>query len=81
MPARTLAALVDKAVAEGLDPLTPAIAIARATRPDQQAVSAPIGELPERLALAALPGPLLVMLGHVFGKQQISAFTSARRQG
>jgi uroporphyrin-III C-methyltransferase/precorrin-2 dehydrogenase/sirohydrochlorin ferrochelatase len=67
MPARTLTALVDKAVAEGLDPLTPAIAIARATRPDQQTVSAPIGELPERLAQAALPGPLLVMLGHVLG--------------
>jgi uroporphyrin-III C-methyltransferase/precorrin-2 dehydrogenase/sirohydrochlorin ferrochelatase len=81
MPARTLTALVDKAVAEGLDPLTPAIAIARATRPDQQAVSAPIGELPERLAQAALPGPLLVMLGHVLGARQKSALTSARRQG
>jgi uroporphyrin-III C-methyltransferase/precorrin-2 dehydrogenase/sirohydrochlorin ferrochelatase len=69
MPARTLAALVVKATAEGLDPLTPAIAIARATRPDQAVVSAPIGELPQRLTQAALPGPLLVMLGHVLGAQ------------
>ena len=69
MPASTLAALVDKATAEGLDPLTPALAIARATRPDQAVVAAPIGELPERLAQAALPGPLLVMLGRVFGEQ------------
>ena len=35
MPAKTLAALVDKAPPEGLDPHTPALAIARATRPDQ----------------------------------------------
>jgi uroporphyrin-III C-methyltransferase/precorrin-2 dehydrogenase/sirohydrochlorin ferrochelatase len=83
MPARTLAALVEKAVTEGLDPRTPAIAIARATRSDQQVVSAPIGELPDRLAQAALPGPLLVMLGHVFGTQgkAKAAFKSARRQG
>jgi uroporphyrin-III C-methyltransferase/precorrin-2 dehydrogenase/sirohydrochlorin ferrochelatase len=82
MPARTLAALVEKAVTEGLDPRTPAIAIARATRPDQQVVSAPIGELPGRLAQAALPGPLLVMLGHVFGAQEKvkAAPKPARRQ-
>ena len=41
MPVRTLAALVEKATAEGLDPRTPALAIARATRPDQAVVSAP----------------------------------------
>ena len=63
MPARTLAALAGKAIAEGLDPRTPALAISRATRPDQAVVSAPIAELPERLAQAALPGPLLVMIG------------------
>jgi uroporphyrin-III C-methyltransferase / precorrin-2 dehydrogenase / sirohydrochlorin ferrochelatase len=67
MPTRTLAALVEKATAEGLDPRTPALAIARATRPDQAVVSAPVGELPARLARAALPGPVLVMLGRVFG--------------
>ena len=68
MPARTLAALVKKATAEGLDPQTPAIAIARATRPDQAVVSGPIGELPEQLVQTALPGPLLVMIGHVLGE-------------
>ena len=69
MPTRTLDALVTKATAEGLDPLTPALAIARATRPDQRVIAAPIGELPTRLAQAALPGPVLVMLGRVFGDQ------------
>jgi uroporphyrin-III C-methyltransferase / precorrin-2 dehydrogenase / sirohydrochlorin ferrochelatase len=67
MPVRTLAALVDRATAEGLDPQTPALAIARATRPDQTVVAAPIGELPARLAQADLPGPVLVMLGRVLG--------------
>jgi uroporphyrin-III C-methyltransferase/precorrin-2 dehydrogenase/sirohydrochlorin ferrochelatase len=69
MPTRTLAALVEKATAEGLDPRTPALAIARATRPDQAVVAATIAELPERLAQANLPGPVLVMIGHVIGEK------------
>ena len=68
MPTKTLAALVAKATAEGLDPQTPAIAIARATRPDQAVVASTISELPARLAQAALPGPVLVMLGRVMGE-------------
>jgi len=67
MPVRTLSALVAKATAEGLDPQTPALAIANATRPNQAVVQAPIGDLPTRLAIAAPSGPVLVMLGHVFG--------------
>jgi uroporphyrin-III C-methyltransferase/precorrin-2 dehydrogenase/sirohydrochlorin ferrochelatase len=64
MPTRTLAALAEKAIAEGLDPETPAIAISRATRPDQAVVTASIAELPEQLAQAGLPGPVLVMIGN-----------------
>jgi len=63
MPTRTLAALAEKAIVEGLDPRTPALAISRATRPDQAVVSAPIGELAEQLAQAGLPGPVLVLIG------------------
>ncbi len=65
MPAKTLSILVDRAVAEGLDPQTPALAVSRATRPDQASLAAPIGNLPDRLAEAELPGPLLVLLGRV----------------
>jgi uroporphyrin-III C-methyltransferase / precorrin-2 dehydrogenase / sirohydrochlorin ferrochelatase len=64
MPTRTLAALAEKAIAEGLDSRTPALAISRATRPDQAVVTAPIGELAECLAQAGLPGPVLVMIGN-----------------
>jgi len=82
MPTRTLAALVAKATAEGLDPKTPALAIARATRPDQAVVAGPIGELAERLAQAALPGPVLVMLGRIIGEHAVEqAVTLARRHG
>jgi uroporphyrin-III C-methyltransferase/precorrin-2 dehydrogenase/sirohydrochlorin ferrochelatase len=82
MPTHTLAALVAKAIAEGLDPKTPALAIARATRPDQEVVAAPIGELPERLVQAALPGPVLVMLGRIIGEHAgTQAVTAARRRG
>jgi uroporphyrin-III C-methyltransferase/precorrin-2 dehydrogenase/sirohydrochlorin ferrochelatase len=80
MPTRTLAALVEKATAEGLDPRTPALAIARATRPDQAVVVATIAELPERLAQANLPGPLLVMIGHVIG-EKTAAGKARRRHG
>jgi len=68
MPTRTLTALVESATARGLDPRTPALAIARATRPDQVVVTAPIGELPLRVAEEKLPGPVLVMVGRVFGE-------------
>ncbi len=72
MPVKTLEALVAKATAEGLDPKTPAMAISRATRPDQQVVAAPIGELPARIAEANLPGPVLVMLGRALDRALMS---------
>ncbi len=79
MPTRTLAALVAKATAEGLDPETPALAVARATRPDQSVISAPIRDLPARLAQAALPGPVLVMIGDVMGSRGETSQISTQR--
>ncbi|HET7850733.1 MAG TPA: siroheme synthase CysG [Pseudolabrys sp.] len=69
MPVRTLSALIEKAVAQGLDPQTPAVAVTRATRPDQQVIAAFVAELPVRLAEADPAGPVLVMLGQVFAGQ------------
>jgi uroporphyrin-III C-methyltransferase/precorrin-2 dehydrogenase/sirohydrochlorin ferrochelatase len=76
MPTRTLAALVEKAVGEGLDPRTPAVAIARATRPDQSVVAAPVAELPHRLDAA---GPVLVMIGRSLGEQTAAREEKRRR--
>ncbi|MBV9348842.1 MAG: uroporphyrinogen-III C-methyltransferase [Pseudolabrys sp.] len=67
MPVGTLPRLVEGAVAAGLDPLTPAVAISNATRHQEKRIAASIGELPQRLAEAALEGPVLVMIGSVFG--------------
>jgi uroporphyrin-III C-methyltransferase / precorrin-2 dehydrogenase / sirohydrochlorin ferrochelatase len=69
MPLKTLGELVVQAVAAGLDPATPAIAVARATRPDETIVAAAIGELPARLAAAAPDGPVLVLIGHVLAER------------
>jgi uroporphyrin-III C-methyltransferase / precorrin-2 dehydrogenase / sirohydrochlorin ferrochelatase len=80
MPTRTLAELVRKAVAEGLDPQTPAIAVARATRRDQQAIHAPVGELARKLMAAKLPGPVLVMLGTTIGRADAPENRAARQQ-
>lgn len=79
MPVRTLASLVAHAQANGLDPRTPAVAIARATRPDQQVVRSAIVDLPARLAEAQLPGPVLVMLGATVGDLAARANGPAQR--
>jgi len=66
MPTKTLPELVAKALQAGLDPATPAVAVERATRPDQRVIAATIAQLPARLAAAAPSGPLVVMIGRVF---------------
>jgi len=81
MPVRTLTALVARAIGEGLDPQTPALAIANATRPNQAVVQAPIGELATRLAKVALSGPVLVMLGRVFGEKGAGAVRADQKAG
>ena len=79
MPTRTLAALAEKAIAEGLDPDTPAMAISRATWPDQAVVTASIAELPEQLAQAGLPGPVLVLIGRALkGRSKASTAVDVR---
>jgi uroporphyrin-III C-methyltransferase / precorrin-2 dehydrogenase / sirohydrochlorin ferrochelatase len=63
MPKRTLAELATTAMANGLVPDTPAIAVACATRPEEQVVPATVATIAARLADAAPDGPVLVMIG------------------
>jgi len=63
MPKRTLAELAAIAMANGLAPDTPAIAVASATRPEEQVVPATVATIAARLADAAPDGPVLVMIG------------------
>jgi len=76
MPTRTLAALVEKALAAGLDPATPALAIAAATRPEQTVIADQIAKLPIRLSLGMPDGPVLVMIGHILANVAETAGSS-----
>jgi uroporphyrin-III C-methyltransferase/precorrin-2 dehydrogenase/sirohydrochlorin ferrochelatase len=80
MPRATLAAFRDKAMAAGLDPATPAIAVLGATRPDEARVSATIATLPERLGELPSKGPLLVLLGHALGVAQARVERAGERR-
>jgi uroporphyrin-III C-methyltransferase/precorrin-2 dehydrogenase/sirohydrochlorin ferrochelatase len=68
MPKKTLLALSQRAIAHGLDPSTPAIAVANATRPDETVVAGTIGDIADRIDTAALKGPALVMIGRVLAQ-------------
>jgi uroporphyrin-III C-methyltransferase/precorrin-2 dehydrogenase/sirohydrochlorin ferrochelatase len=68
MPAKTLGELAAKAAAHGLDPATPALAVVRATRPDETVLAGTLADLPARLAAAGPGGPVLVLLGRVFAE-------------
>jgi uroporphyrin-III C-methyltransferase/precorrin-2 dehydrogenase/sirohydrochlorin ferrochelatase len=75
MPTKTLSDLVAAAVAAGLDPATPAVAVERATRADERVIAATIADLPGRLAAEAPSGPVIVMIGHVFAECVQAAVT------
>ena len=76
MARATLAAFRDGALAAGIDPATPAIAIFGATRPDEARVSGTVADLPERLGELPSKGPVLVIIGHAMG----AAVSAAIRQ-
>jgi uroporphyrin-III C-methyltransferase/precorrin-2 dehydrogenase/sirohydrochlorin ferrochelatase len=63
MPKRTLTELTEAAISHGLDPKTPAIAVANATRPDEQVFLSSVGAIAAELNAAHPDGPVLVMIG------------------
>jgi uroporphyrin-III C-methyltransferase/precorrin-2 dehydrogenase/sirohydrochlorin ferrochelatase len=63
MPKRTLAELTEIAVSHGLDPNTAALAVANATRPDEQVFVSTVGAIAAALGAAHPDGPVLVMIG------------------
>jgi len=63
MPGKTIRELATTAIANGLASDTPTIAVAAATRPEQQVVTGTIADIADRLREAAPTGPLLVMIG------------------
>ena len=77
MPVKTLPELVARATLAGLDPHTPAVAVERATRPDEHVIAATIAELPARLAAEPPSGPVVVMIGRVLAEYVECAATKA----
>ena len=69
MPVKTLRELSNGAIAHGLAPATPAVAVARATRPDERIVRSTIADLPTRLTDEPLDGPVLVLIGRALAGQ------------
>jgi uroporphyrin-III C-methyltransferase/precorrin-2 dehydrogenase/sirohydrochlorin ferrochelatase len=68
MPGKTLAELARTAIAHGLAPETPTVAVAAATRPDEKVVTGTIADIAERLHAANPSGPLLVMIGRALAQ-------------
>jgi uroporphyrin-III C-methyltransferase / precorrin-2 dehydrogenase / sirohydrochlorin ferrochelatase len=92
MPKKTLRALTKRAIAEGLDPAMPAVAVASATRPDGTMASGTIAGIADAVDEAAMNGPTLVMIGKVFAgvmrardsvpaNRSLSRIAASRRQG
>ena len=68
MGVKTLPALVERLLTEGLDPATPAAVVERATWPDERRFFAALAALPGVVAAAEPKGPCLVMIGAVLGE-------------
>ncbi|MDR6954532.1 uroporphyrin-III C-methyltransferase/precorrin-2 dehydrogenase/sirohydrochlorin ferrochelatase [Ancylobacter sp. 3268] len=77
MPQRTWGELAEKAMAAGLDPHTPALAIFSATRPEEFRVAATVATLKDKLDAAMAdkfsgvpPGPCLILFGFAIGEAE-----------
>jgi uroporphyrin-III C-methyltransferase/precorrin-2 dehydrogenase/sirohydrochlorin ferrochelatase len=63
MGVKTLPALIQRLLAEGLAPATPAILVERATQIDERVIASAIADLPAEVAAAQPTGPCLVLIG------------------
>jgi len=80
MPNRTIGALTAHAVAEGLAPDMPAVAVANATRPEQTIIQGTVADIAARLAARGVSAPVLVFFGRVFEDAAEAADPSALPQ-
>ncbi|HEY0086949.1 MAG TPA: siroheme synthase CysG [Allosphingosinicella sp.] len=73
MPRKTLAEFARKALAKGLDPATPAVAVASATLPNQAHVGATISEIASLAPSLPAGAPVLLIVGWVAREHVASA--------
>jgi uroporphyrin-III C-methyltransferase/precorrin-2 dehydrogenase/sirohydrochlorin ferrochelatase len=70
MGVRTLEALSQRLLAEGIDPGAAALLVERATWPDEHRVYGTIADLPAKVAAIRPDGPCLVMIGAIFAQNR-----------
>jgi uroporphyrin-III C-methyltransferase/precorrin-2 dehydrogenase/sirohydrochlorin ferrochelatase len=68
MPKKTIAELTARAIASGLLPDTPAVAVAAATRADETGIAGTVADIAVKLGALPLTGPVLVLIGRVFAE-------------
>ena len=66
MPKKPIAELTARAIASGLSPDTPAVAVAAATRADETVIAGTVADIAVKLGALPLTGPVLVLIGRVF---------------
>jgi uroporphyrin-III C-methyltransferase/precorrin-2 dehydrogenase/sirohydrochlorin ferrochelatase len=83
MPRGTLTEFVRKARAKGMDPATPAVAVASATLPDQAHVAATIAEIEALVSTLAAGAPVTILIGwamrEMLGQALVSPFIPLRK--
>lgn len=77
MPKKTLRVLLERAIAEGLAPATPALVVFNATRPSQATVTGSAADLADRIEAAGLDGPAILMVGEALGRMGAQAALAA----
>jgi uroporphyrin-III C-methyltransferase/precorrin-2 dehydrogenase/sirohydrochlorin ferrochelatase len=78
MPKKTLRELSERAIAQGLDRATPAVAVASATRPDETIIAGTIANIADRIEAESPDGPVLVMIGRALA--EIASANASRRR-
>jgi uroporphyrin-III C-methyltransferase/precorrin-2 dehydrogenase/sirohydrochlorin ferrochelatase len=68
MGVRTLPARVERLLAHGIDPETPALLVERATCPDERRIAGRIKDLPDQVVAGEATGPCLILIGTVFAR-------------
>ena len=68
MGVRTMPALVEKLLAHGLEPATPAVLVESASQVDERCIAGTIATMPSLAAAAAPTGPCLLMIGLAFAR-------------
>jgi len=66
MGVKTLEPLAGLLLANGMDPLTPAILVERATCPDESRIFGTIGTIAAQVAVAEPSGPCVILMGQAF---------------